>query len=176
MALITKHGMDRITRRVVKAVRAKAEECEVQEGVVAIGYCNEDGKDCFRGLLKGEDCMRVFSLKMDDAFTESLESEEEDPENFGNALRKVGMAAKVYAKTSGHELTSCHPNIGINDAGCVVFPIVFNFIPFGKIYVSVSGMSKEYNELCAWEAYDSIVESLGICDTSNPGPKYYNKK
>lgn len=170
MALLTDCNMDKIVRRVVEAVRTKANEFGAQEGVVVVGYCNENGKGCFN-LIEGEVRTRAFSLRMDYAFTEGLQSEEEDPENFGSASGKISKAMKVYAKTDGRVLTSQCPEIGIDDPGCVTFPIIFDSTPFGRIYVSVSGMmSNEQDELCAWEAYGPIVDNLGMCRTSNTGP------
>ncbi len=181
MALIQVIEMNQMIDGIVKAVRKKATEIGIENGVIAICCSDREdfgderaGRKCFQGILQGEDSLKVFSLKDTKlSFTESLADEFEDFEHFGYAAKAIAAAAKTYHLSQGHELTSRGLYSYMGCGGCVVFPLVINREPCGKIYVAVAGGTESQNELCAWAAYDEIVTNLYACKTTNPGVAKY---
>ncbi len=181
MALVQAIEMNQTINGIVTAVRKKAEEVGIPSGVVAICYSDREGfdderagKKCFQSLLKGEDSLKVFPLKETGlSFTEGLADELEDFEHFGYAAKAIAAAAKAYHSSQGHELTSRDLHSHMGCGGCVVFPLTINREPCGKIYVAVAGGTERKNELCAWAAYDEIVNKLQVCKTTNPGAAKY---
>ena len=181
MAHIKMVEMNKIITDIVKAVRIKAKELEIQEGIVAI-CCNagqnlmyeKSSNDYFADFLVGEDLVRFFSLKGTDfSFIESLKSGVENFEYFGDVVKKIAVAAEVYFVSGGQELISRNVCSPVNYGGCVTYPLIANYKPCGEIYVAVIGGSERQNEVCAWEAYIPISTGLSACRTTNPGPAKY---
>ena len=181
MALVQGIEMNQAINSIVEAVRRKAKEVGIENGVVVICYSNRSGFDdegagekCFQSLLKGEDSLRAFSLSKEGiSFTESLKDDLEDFEHLGYAAREIAAAAKAYHLSKGHELTSRDLHSPMGYGGYVTYPLVINKKPCGKIYVAVAGGSERQNEACAWEAYQPIKDGIKVCKTTNPGPRKY---
>lgn len=182
MVLIQMVEMNQAILGIVNAVRKKAEQLGIVDGAVAV-CCSEregfeddmrDGNKCFYSLLVGEDSLRIFPLKQSEgSFTESLAEDTKNLEYFGDVAKGIAAAALAHHRSEGQELTSRGPNAPTGCGGCVIYPLMINRKPCGKIYVSVAGGSERQNEVCAWEAYKAIIDGMKICRTTNPGPALY---
>lgn len=181
MVLVQMIEMNQTVLGIVDAVRKKAEQLGIVDGVVAV-CCTEregfedmrEGNKCFYSLLAGEDSLKIFPLqRSESSFTEGLANDAKNFEHFGDAAKEIAAAAFAYHSSKGHELTSRDMHAPIGCGGCVVYPLTINRKPCGKIYVSVAGGNERQNEVCAWEAYEAIVNGIRVCRTTNPGPAFY---
>lgn len=175
MNITQKKEMEMVIRHIVSKVRDKAKEFSFNEGVVAICCTNRRRSDgagkCFGEIWPDEDSIRIFSLKGNLSFTESLRFGHDDFNHFGTVATKIAVAAKVYYTSKGHEFMSRSLNFPMGYDGCVVYPLRNDRRQIcGLMYVSVSGGTDAQNEACAWEAFGPITEELTFFETTNPGP------
>ena len=180
MAIVQIIEMNKTINGIVGAVRKKAQEIGIKNGVVAVCYNNNRGYDdprsekkCFPDLLDGESSVRVFSLNEDGSTSPAECTMLKIDNDSGFLVSMIAMAAKACRLSKGKEFTSRGAHSPDGYGGCVAFPLTINHNHCGNIYVAVTGGNERENEVCAWEAYNRIVKGLVACKTTNPGPLKY---